>query len=110
MKSNSVEQDFKSKKILYESLFIFLGGYIGDIFIHIMMEYTRKNSYKFAHGLENYYKSLEYGNTYIKRTISSYILGAVFGGLACITALFIMKLFIFSLESTNNGDNDKYIY
>jgi hypothetical protein len=92
---NTVENDFKSSKLGYEILFIFIAGIIWDILTHIVV-----NNTKFVQGLAPYYKSLESIQRFPK--ISSYFNGAIYGGLACVVALFTMKLFMYALEKTND--------
>jgi hypothetical protein len=111
MKSNSVAEDFNSSKIGYEILFIYLAGSILDLIIHFCVDVTKNNKvyWKFANSLNEHYKSLEWNVMGpIKKICSGYFTGAVLIGFACVIALLIMKLFMFSLEITNDDDDDLY--
>ena len=98
----SVEADFKGTKIGFEILFIFIAGCSGDIILHLLVDATKKfKSYKIAEGLIPYYKSLECGTSNFVKKFCSYFSGAVYGGVACVIALLLLKLFLFLLEETN---------
>ncbi len=92
---------YSNDKIMYEILFIFVAGCVGDMIIHVLQKMTKNTRFPFAQSLEPYYKSLEIGTTKLYKVLSSYIIGAFWGGIACVFALLLMKLFIFAMESTN---------
>ena len=92
---NTVSDDFKSKKIGYEILFIFIAGVFWDVILHVIVNHT-----KFIQGLSPYYKSLESISRFPK--ISSYFNGAVWAGFACIVALLSMKLCMYAIEETTD--------
>lgn len=90
----NVETDFKTGRIGYLILFVFLSGMIGDILIHTLVKYPRLD------GLKYYYKKLEYGSTEKMKLFSSWIISAIFGGLACVVGLLLGELFLYAKEST----------
>ncbi len=73
----TVKQEFESGKIGWEVLFIFIAGALGDMVVHLLN-----------------FKSLNY---YYKQF--GWLLGAFWGGIACVIALLIAKLFMFIKES-----------
>lgn len=104
----TTRQEFESGSIGWEILFIFISGAIGDIAIHFLAHGTKGTNYAFAQGLLEYYKSL--GDKFLifdssrwnskNKKISSWIQGAVWGGIACVIALLMAKLFMFVKEET----------
>jgi len=102
----SVKQEFQSGAIGWEVLFIFIAGAIGDVAIHALAKFSKGKKFEFAQGLLEYYKSLgdklfikdtsHWGNK--SKMISGILQGAVWGGIACVIALLIAKLFLFLQE------------
>jgi len=80
---------------------------IGDLAVHYMSRNT-----SFAKGLLEYYKSL--GNRLLfmntnywkprSKIFSSMIQGAIWGGIACVIALLIAKLFLYLKELNDRKD------
>lgn len=105
-KITTVSEEFKDpNNIGFQILFLFIAGSIGDIFIHIAAELTKQNkTFKFANSLLPYYKSLEYSSRHVplaqpkQKFITSTVLGAIWGGIACVVALLIAKLFMYFKE------------
>ena len=103
-----VKQEFLSGSIGWEILFIFIAGMIGDMLVHAMVERT-----SYGQGLAPYYQALgekffiwpnpEWMEGMTKLKIaSSTIQGAIWGGIACVIALLIAKLFLYAKEETEN--------
>lgn len=107
----NVKQQFNSDTIAWEILFIFIAGIIGDIFIHFTSYITKGTKFQFAQGLLPYYNSL--GNKLLifntsnwkpfYKNLSGWIQGAIWGGIACVFALLIAKLFLFVKEESDNN-------
>jgi len=114
---NTVVQEFQSGSIGWEVLFIFIAGLLGDIFIHGVGELTTGTSYPIAQGLLEYYKSL--GEKFFvfptpdwsprSKMFSSTLQGAIWGGIACVFALLIAKLFLFAKEELGKQNFEKSI-
>jgi hypothetical protein len=101
MTKRTVEEEFQDPNdIGYQILFIAIAGALGDIFVHAAAEITKNWKYPFAKGLLPYYKSLEYGSY---KNLSSILLGALWGSVACLVALLIAKLLAYFKEL----DDDK---
>jgi hypothetical protein len=106
----SVSQEFQSGEVSWEILFIFIAGAIGDIAIHAIAELTKGTDYAIAQGLLEYYKSL--GDKLLvfdtsswnsrNKMISGTLQGAVWGGIACVIALLMAKLFLYAKEELEN--------
>ncbi len=107
----SISQEFQSGIVGWEVLFIFISGAIGDLVVHFLGEVTKGTKYPFAQGLLEYYKSL--GDKLLvfntknwnprNKMISGIIQGAIWGGIACVIALLISKLFLFAKETKINN-------
>ncbi len=106
----SVKQEFITGTVGWEVLFIFIAGAIGDLAVHGLGEMTKGSKFAFAQGLLEYYKSLENKllvfntskwNTFNKQ-ISGTIQGAIWGGIACVIALLIAKLFLYAKNELEN--------
>ena len=105
----SVSEEFKTGSVGWEILFIFIAGAIGDMGVHGLVEFT-----SYGQGLKPYYQALgekifiwpnpewmaEWTNV---KKISSTLQGAIWGGIACIIALLIAKLFMYAKEETENN-------
>lgn len=109
----SVKQEFESGSVGWEILFIFIAGAIGDMFVHAMGDLTKGTKFAFAQGLLEYYKSL--GDKLLvfntsnwnprSKMVSGWVQGAIWGGIACVVALLIAKLFLFAKEQTEPFGN-----
>jgi hypothetical protein len=112
----TVKQDFDSGTIGWEVLFIFISGMIGDMGVHLLCDTTKNTSIEFAQGLSKYYESLgdkllvfnttNWSN--INKSISGWVQGAIWGGIACVIALLMMKLFLFAKEETEYFGNPNF--
>jgi hypothetical protein len=106
----TVKQEFESGVIGWEILFIVIAGAIGDIAVHFLGHITKNTKFAFAQGLLEYYKSLGdklfiFDTTKwnpVNKKISSWIQGAIWGGIACAIAFLISKLFLYAKEETEN--------
>jgi hypothetical protein len=104
----TVKQEFESGSIGWEVLFIFIAGMIGDMAVHALSYGTKDTSFAFAQGLQKYYESLGEKFLIIKtpnlgyntKLFSKISQGAIWGGIACVMALLIAKLFLFAKEET----------
>jgi len=104
----TVKQEFESGSIGWEILFIFIAGAIGDMAVHGLSYGTKGTSFEFAQGLQKYYESLGEKFLFFKtpklgyytKLFSKISQGAVWGGIACVIALLIAKLFLFAKEET----------
>jgi len=104
----SVSSGFKSGSVGWEFLFIFVAGALGDMIVHLLGQTTRGTKVAIAQGLMEYYKSL--GDKLLvfdtskwtpgHKQISGWVQGAIWGGVACIVALLVAKLFLFAKEET----------
>ena len=109
----TVKQEFQTGTVGWEFLFIFIAGCLGDMFVHMVGELTNKKygrlRYFFrplAQGLNGYYESMETNFFGILKTpkskSSAWFQGAIWGGIACVVALLIAKLFLFANEELHN--------
>jgi hypothetical protein len=104
----SVKQEFQTGTVGWEVLFIFISGCLGDIGIHFLAWLTRGTKFAFAQGLLKYYENL--GDKFLifntskwnskTKMLSGTIQGAIWGGIACVIALLIAKLFLFAKEES----------
>ena len=97
----TVKEDFETGQVGWEILFIMIAGMIGDMFIHLFAGRTIPViDIPFSEGLVNYYENLKIGNYPLSMSI---VLGALFGGIACVVALLLAKLFLYSKEETEKN-------
>lgn len=104
----TVKQEFQTGAIGWEVLFILIAGALGDLGIHLLAEITKGTRFPFAQGLLEYYKSLGdklliFNTSHWRpkfKMLSGTIQGAIWGGIACVVALLIAKLFLFAKEET----------
>ncbi len=89
--------DFDTEKSTWNPLrylLVFLVGFIGDIIIHIIAH----NRYAFT-SLMYYYTNLAtLPPLSFNPTFKTYLYGGLFGGLACLIALFVSDIIFESIE------------
>lgn len=106
----TTKQEFQNSTVGWEFLFIFIAGMVGDLFVHLIAHNTTGTRFEFAQGLLQYYTNLgekfliwpttDFSDTF--KFWSGTGQGAFWGGVACIFALLIAKLFLFAKEETEN--------
>jgi hypothetical protein len=104
----SIVQEFQTGTVGWEFLYIFIAGCLGDMFAHLLERRTKKWKYPLAQGLEGYYESLSKKlifhdiGKWKTKYFWAWLQGAIWGGIACIFALLIAKLFLYAKEETEN--------